>query len=93
MPSLNLKVHEYKRVNDGSQARLIRVNPYVVLTKANPEGGSTRVFIQDGMFFHEGGGEYKQSELPDWLDDEIERLSPVAVKEAGLGRQPTEADD
>lgn len=91
--SLNLRVHEYKRINDGSRAVLTRVNPYVCLCRGNPEGGSTRVFIQGGAFYHEGGAEYKKSELPDWLSDEIAKLSSQARKEAGLVDPPSEEDD
>lgn len=93
MQHLNLKVHEYKRVNDGSRATLTRINPYICLCKASPEGGSTRVFIQGGAFFHEGGAEYKKSELPDWLDEEITKLSPRARKEAGLDKPPAPVED
>lgn len=81
---LNLRVHEYKRVNDGSRAILTRLNPYIALCHGSPEGGSTRVFIQGGCFFHEGGDEYKKSELPPWLDVEIAKISPSIRKEVGL---------
>ena len=89
---LNLRVHEYKRINDGSQAVLTKINPYVALCHGNPEGGSTRVFIQGGMFFHEGGAEYKKSELPDWLPEAISKMSDRAKKDAGLV-EPPEAED
>ena len=83
MLSLNLKVHEYKRINDGSRATLERVNPYILLTKAT-DVGSTRVFIQGGAFFHEKGEEYTKEELPPWLNEEIAKMSVAARKEVGL---------
>ena len=92
--TLNLKVHEYARVNDGSRAILTRVNPYIVLTRGLPEGGSTRVFIQGGAFFHEGGDEYKRHELPEWLNDEIAKMGPATRKSVGLDNWvKPEADD
>jgi hypothetical protein len=87
---LNLKVHEYNRIRDGSRAILTKVNPYICLSKANPEGGSTRVFIQGGKFYHEGGKEYRTSELPSWLNEEIAKLTPQARKEIGLVEPPEE---
>lgn len=91
--ALNLRVHEYKRVNDGSKAVLTRLNPYIVLTHGIAEGGSTRVFIQGGAFFHEGGDEYKKSELPDWLDSEIAKISPAIRKSVGLEDWAPSEDD
>lgn len=85
---LSLKVHEYKRANDGSKAVLTRVNPYVMLARGNPEGGSVRVFLQNGMFFHEGGDEYKKHELPDWLSSELAKLTPRIKKEVGFSQEP-----
>lgn len=82
--TLSLKPHEYKRINDGSKATLTRLNPYIALCRSNPEGGSTRVFIQGGAFYHEGGGEYKKHELPDWLNSEIAKIPPGVRKEVGL---------
>jgi len=85
---LTLRVHEYKRVNDGSKAVLTRLNPYIVLTQGSPDGGSTRVFIQNGCFFHEGGAEYKKHELPDWLPREIAKMSEAIKKSVGLVDPP-----
>lgn len=85
MSTLDLRVHHYKRINDGSQAVLTQLKPYIALCKANDEeGGSTRVFVQNGQFFHEGGAEYKKTELPSWLSTELAKLSPDARKEVGL---------
>jgi hypothetical protein len=91
---LNLNVHEFSKPADGSRPTLTRVTPYICLSRGLPEGGSTRVFIQGGAFYHEGGKEYKRHELPPWLNEELARLTPTALREVGLvDWKPPEGED
>ena len=79
------RVHEYKKVNDGSRPTLTKINPATRLGRRG-EGidESVYVFIQGGLFFSEGGARIKTKDLPPWLDDEIKRMSREARAEVGL---------
>lgn len=75
---LSLKTHEYK-MRRGTPY-LTKVNPYVRLFKdPGPE-----IFIQGGAFFSAGGPELKKSELPEWVAEEMAKLSPEVRAEVGL---------
>jgi hypothetical protein len=59
---------------------MVRSQPY---TRLNA-GEGPPVFIQAGQFFSEGGPVLKPDEVPDWLDEEIARMTPGARQEVGL---------
>jgi hypothetical protein len=80
---LSLKVHTFAKATDGGHEVLSQISPYAVLSRQT-EGGSIRVFIQGGAFYHEGGPAYKESELPPWLHEEIAKMTPKARAEVGL---------
>lgn len=90
--SLSLTVHKYKQVE--GRTILEQVTPYIAISHAT-EGGSERIFIQGGRFFHEGGGdEVRQRDLPSWVGAEIKKLSLQARKDVGLvDWEPPEPED
>jgi hypothetical protein len=90
------KVHEYKRINDGSQAVLTNVNPVIRLGHRTEGEDQIYIFIQNGVFY---GGErdvIEIEDLPKWALDQIDKLTKRAREEAGLKewkRPETEADE
>lgn len=79
--SLSLITHEYKTIR--GKAVLTRQRPYVrVFAESGPP-----VFIQGGQFYTEGGQEIPEAELPDWVWDEIGRMSETAKQEAGISKK------
>jgi hypothetical protein len=75
---LSLKTHEF--VMRRGTPHLSRVHPYVRLYKdPGPE-----VYVQDGNFYSSGGPAFKKADLPDWLQEELAKLSPACREEVGL---------
>lgn len=75
---LSLKTHDTKKLPNGSQV-VVSAKPYVRLVSG---GGDPPIFVQGGHFFTEGGPELK--DVPDWVQEELEKLTPVVRKEVGL---------
>jgi hypothetical protein len=42
------------------------------------------VYVQDGNFYSSGGPAFKKADLPDWLQEELAKLSPACREEVGL---------
>lgn len=83
------KVHEYKKVNDGGQATLIRSNPVIRLGKrVEGEPDQIYVFIQNGTFYTEDGKELPLEKRPKWLQEELAKLTPQVRAEVGLREAP-----
>jgi hypothetical protein len=74
--AFSLKTHVPKR-ND-PEGKIGRYTPYV---RINSSEGPP-LFIQGGKFYSEGGEMVK--DLPDWVDDEVAKMSPTAKRECGL---------
>lgn len=55
-----------------------KINPYLRLTK----GDGPPVFLQGGRFYYESGEEV--TDPPDWLDGELKKLNPEALKQVGM---------
>lgn len=70
------KVHNYVLEPGGMTVKLVSTNPYI---RFSTEQGT--IFLQAGRFFYEGGEEVDK--LPTWLDRELEKANPKALKECG----------
>lgn len=73
------QVHEYKKVPNSSEVRLVRERPYVRL---NGVGATSPIFVQGGKLYYEGGGEVVK--VPEWFWLEAEKVSPLMRKSVGL---------
>lgn len=82
MPALK-KIHVYKKVPNSTEVRLIETNPCICISAA----GLPQVFMQGGRYLYEDGTELK--ELSSALKDEVSKLSPFALKEAGFSDEAT----
>lgn len=81
--TFTLQTEEYA-MKKGRPVR-IRNTPYVRLCLAdNPP-----VFIQHGKFYYENGQELSESDLPEWVSNELAKLSHDARQEVGLGTTST----
>jgi len=79
--SFSLKTHVTRRSRSGSgEAVTTRVRPYVRLAVQ----GKETVYIQEGRFYSEGGTEFTDDNLPDWIDDEVAKMTVAARQEVGL---------
>jgi hypothetical protein len=76
----SLKTHIPKRGADG-ESKIARYVPY---TRIRGEGADGPLFIQGGYFYTEGGQHIKAADLPDWVEDEVAKLTPAAKRECGL---------
>lgn len=78
MATLDLRPHRFG-VKEGRTV-FLGANPYVRLSME----GESPIFIQGGKYFGAGGPELKKTEVPKWVDTETKKLSPLALREAGL---------
>lgn len=78
---LSLRTHEYKTVK--GRAILTGVKPYVRLSAFD----GPPVYVQGGHFFAEGGKQIQEDQLPEWIWDEIEKMSEQARQEVGLSKK------
>lgn len=76
---LTLRPHDVRTDSNGTRVS-VTTSHYVRLFS----GAGPPVFVQHGKFFCEGGPELKDHELPDWLDDELAKLSEAVRREVGL---------
>jgi hypothetical protein len=81
--TFSLRTHVPKRGKTG-EAVIARVSPYVRLRKAD----EATIFIQGGSFYYdkEGGEAIKVIDLPEWVGDELAKMTPQARREVGLGK-------
>lgn len=77
--AFSLRTHIPKK-GDG-EGKIARYTPYV---RIRGEGADGPLFIQGGYFYTEGGQHIKQADLPDWVDDEVAKMTPAAKRECGL---------
>jgi hypothetical protein len=84
MPLQLSKVHEYKRINDGSHAVLIRTSPVIRLSRKVEGQDQLIVYIQNGQFWTEDGKELPKEKWPKWLPEELAKLTDEAKAEVGL---------
>jgi len=80
--AFSLKPHVVKKKEGSEGAILARVSPYVRLMA---EGGPP-IFIQHGAFYTEGGQSMKRADLPDWFEEELKKMTPLARRECGLDK-------
>lgn len=78
------KVHHYVLEPGGTSVKLVDTNPYI---RFSTENGT--IFLQKGTFFYEGGDEVER--LPTWLQKELEKANPKALKECGY--EPGESQE
>lgn len=71
------KVHHYVKQPGENAVKLVNTNPYMRFSR---EGGGT-VFLQGGHFYYEGGD--LCPDRPAWLEEELDKASPFALKECG----------
>lgn len=67
---LSLRVHEY--TNKGGQDVLVRSSPYVRFTQKD----EPTFIVQSGCVYGAGGGLIEPENVPDWVWDRIEGLTP-----------------
>jgi hypothetical protein len=78
---LNLQVHKYERIKGTQDVRLVKTSPYTVVKGAAEE---VPVYIQGGVYYSAGGDRIKKSDLPDWVHEEVGKMSVKAKEEVGL---------
>lgn len=79
---LNLRgVHVYEKTPGTQSFRMTSVHPAIRFAKE----GAGVIWLQDGMFFDDGGQPVKTN--PEWLTEEISKANPVALAEAGWKSQ------
>jgi hypothetical protein len=77
MAVLSLRVHHHEKKPGSMESRLVRVTPYVRITRdSHPP-----LYVQGGRVFSEGGPEVET--LPAWFGEEMARLSPKVREEIG----------
>jgi len=74
--AFSLKTHIPKRGD--AEGKIARYQPYVRINHVD----GPPLFIQGGKYYSEGGELIK--DLPDWVDDEVAKMSPTAKRECGL---------
>jgi hypothetical protein len=81
--ALNLSSHVIKKSGGGSS--LSQVDPYVRLSN-----GTIALFVQNGAVYSEDGQMLEDGDLPDWLNEELAKLTPEAQEAVGLvDRKPS----
>lgn len=76
------KVHDVRRDPQSGARRLMGENHYISFRR----GDGPTVFVQNGRAFHEGGPEFADHELPDWLPEEAAKVSASKAERIGLDR-------
>jgi len=79
--ALNTRSHVIKKGGEGSS--LSRVSPHVRLSN-----GSLTLFLQEGAVYSEDGKVLDADDFPEWLEEEVEKLSPEVRMAVGLAVQP-----
>jgi hypothetical protein len=74
---LSLKVHHHEKLPGTQESRLVKVTPYVRITR----DGHPPLYVQGGKVFGEGGPEVET--LPEWFDAEMAKISPKVREEVG----------
>jgi hypothetical protein len=72
------KVHEYQRVPNTTEVRLVRTTPYVRLRGSADD---PPLFIQGGQVYSEGGQII--ADPPAWFWDELAKVSDGTLREVG----------
>lgn len=78
MPLTFDKVHRYTRIPGTLEMRLVETRPYVRLRR----GYDPPLFVQEGVLYDEGGTVVDP--WPQWVHEDIDKLSPVVRAEVGL---------
>lgn len=73
------KVHQFEKVKDKNEWRLVKTLPYVRL---RGNGWASPLFIQEGKVYSEGGDE--ATDLPSDFWDEAKKVSLEVRRECGL---------
>jgi len=76
--TFSLRTHIPKRKDP--EGKIARSNLYV---RINHSDGPP-LFIQGGNFYSEGGQLVKKDQLPDWVDEALDQMTPLAKRECGL---------
>ena len=87
--ALDKIVHRYSRIRESNLARLVNLNPYVLISKK----GSDSVFVQGGMFYNAAGHPLSKGQLPDWVISALNSLTPSTRREVGLPAVPQEDEE
>lgn len=86
---LNLKPHEYRKLPNSELHGLVRINPYLRLSVREENGNQAVVYIQEGEFFDAAGKPLPtDDDVPDWVWDELAKVSVEAKKSVGLVKEP-----
>jgi len=80
--ALNLSSHVIQKGEAGSSLSPV-VTPFVRLSN-----GSLALFVQDGAVYSEDGKRVKEANLPEWLNEELDKLSTATRTAVGLDRKP-----
>lgn len=79
--SLNLRVHEYRRIPNTNQGRLVKVNPYIRLSHQ----GEPPMYLQNGcVFAEEAEKPLAEDDIPGWVKERIELLPPEGRAKVGF---------
>ncbi len=81
------KVHNYRSVAGTKQVRLESTNPYLRLC----QGSGPPLFIQRGMVYSEGSQRIKKADLPEWFQEELDKVSKAILNEVGWKTENTES--
>lgn len=87
--SLNLRgVHVFEKIPGKGEFRLKETHP--VMRLAHEE---EIVFLQDGQVYDASGKSLEKDKYPVWFKDELTKLNPVALREAGFRVEVKEKKD
>lgn len=87
---LNLNPHVW----DSSQKRIVKVDPYIRLSYGESYKNAANkecfrkfppIFLQKGRYYSQDGKEI--ASIPQWARDEVAKISPEALTNAGFTRQ------
>jgi hypothetical protein len=86
--ALNLReVHKFDKVPGKPDTfRLSKVSPAMRLASEDQH-----LFIQHGRVYDEAGTPIKQSDLPGWFLEQVEKCTPAALAECGYSKPEPKA--
>ena len=78
--SLNLRgVHVYEKVPGKAEFRLKETHPAIRVAREEQV-----LFLQDGAVYDPSGKPVELKDLPGWFKEEMQKMNPVALREAGF---------
>lgn len=88
--SFTLRPHEYRRQPNTDKAILTGLHAYVRFAKEGDD--NPPVFVQSGEFWDVSGNRLDPDKLPEWVHEEVKKLTPRTRKEIGLPELVEEED-